>query len=62
MRTKCDPCIDFVLEKTSFVYFATGTEFKICRDSTSNTKNMYLAYWKSVINKVLDLASNGNHD
>ena len=44
---KCDSCNNFVLEKTSFVCFATGTKFKICRDSTCNTNNiMYLAYCK----------------
>ena len=35
------------LKKTCFVGFATGTEFKIHRDSTCNTKNaIYLAYCK----------------
>ena len=43
----CDSCNDFVLGKTSFVCFATGTEFKIRRDSTCNTKKIiYLAYCK----------------
>ena len=60
---KCDSCNNFVLEKTSFVCFATGTKFRIRRDSTCDTKNIiYLAYCKSVINKVLDLLSNGNYD
>ena len=44
---KCDSCNNFVLEKTSFVCFATGTKFKIRRDSTCNTKNIvYFAYCK----------------
>ena len=29
---KCDFCNKFVLEKTFFVCFATGTQFKICRE------------------------------
>ena len=47
---KCDSCNNFVLEKTSFVCFDTGTKFRIRRDV------------KSVIKNVLDLVSNGNHD
>ena len=44
---KCDSCNNFVREKTSFVCFTIGTEFKICRDSTCNTKNVIqLAYYK----------------
>ena len=44
---KCDSCNNFVLEKTSFVCFATGTKFRIRRDSTCDTKNIiYLAYCK----------------
>ena len=44
---KFDSCNDFVLEKTSFVSFATGNKFRIYRDSTCNTKNIiYLAYYK----------------
>ena len=43
----CDSSNNFVLGKTSFVCFATGTEFKIRRDSTCNTtKVIYLAYCK----------------
>ena len=37
---KCDFCNKFVLEKTFFVCFATGTQCKIRRDSTCNTKNV----------------------
>ena len=41
---KCDSCDNFVLEETSFMCFPTGTKFRICRDSTCNTKNViYLA-------------------
>ena len=44
---KCQSCGNFVLEKTSFACFATRTKFKICRDSTCNTKNIiYLANCK----------------
>ena len=45
---KCDSCNNFVLEKTFVLCLATGTEFKICRYSTCNTKNFtYLAYCKN---------------
>ena len=47
---KCNSCNNFVLEKTSFVCFDTGTKFRIRRDA------------KSVIKNVLDLVSNRNHD
>ena len=44
---KCDSCNNFVLEKTSFVCFATGTKFRTRRDSICDTKNViYLAYCK----------------
>ena len=35
----CDSCHNFVLEKTSFLCFATETKFKIRRGRTCNTKN-----------------------
>ena len=37
---KCDSWKNFILEKTYFVCFAAGTKFKICRNSTCNTKNI----------------------
>ena len=44
---KCNSCDNLVLEETSFICFATGTKFRIHRDSTCNTKNViYLAYSK----------------
>ena len=44
---KCDSCNNFVLEKTYFICFSTGTKFKIRRDSTCNTNNIIcLAYCK----------------
>ena len=73
LAARADPCnikVD-LLSQTEHGYkkcgrkcFATGTEFKICRYSTCNMKNIiYLKHTvKSVINKVLDLVSNGNHD
>ena len=46
-RRKCGSCNNFVLEKTPFACFATGTKFKIRRDSTCKTKNViYLGYFK----------------
>ena len=58
-----DSCNNCFLEKTSFACFTTRTKFKIRRDSIVIPKILY--NWHSVkvvVNKVLELVSDGNYD
>ena len=58
----CDSCDNFVLQKTFLYILLQELNLRFAEIALVIHKTLYALYTvKSLINKVLDLASNGNH-